>query len=395
MPDFKLELPRSQLAKRPNLKWTRHGEGVLPAWVAETDLALAEPALAELRQRLAQANLGYDADEERLDALLGEAFAGHARRRYGWQLDPGLVQPLSDIGQGVAAALWAFTVPGDGVVVQTPAYPRFRKLIEGVGRRFVANPLLCGEDGYGVDLDHLKRCFEGGARALVLCNPHNPTGRVFTAGELTVIGDLAERYGVTVIVDEVHADLTLDGQHLPMATLQRVERLVTLTSASKSFNVQALRCAVMVFSSVGLQREFHARVPPLLLGSVSPLGVKTSQACWAEGGDYLEALRTHLRARRDQVATFFSRHHPRVRFIAPQASYLFWLDFSALALPRDAAGYFLEHASVALSAGQHFDEDAAAFARLNFATSEAILGELLERLGRAIERSGDESGGAR
>ncbi len=383
-----LQLSPVSQARRVNLKWSRFADDVIPAWVAESDLGPGPAALDLLRQRVDEANLGYDADEERLGALLGDALSSHLQRRYDWALPAAHIRPLNDIGQGIVAALCAYTEPGDGIVVQTPSYPRFRKLIESCGRRFVANPLRRGPEGYQLDLEHLADCLAQGARAIVLCNPHNPTGRVFSVDELRAIAAQAEQHGAYLIVDEVHADLVFDGQHVPLASLQASERVVTLASTSKSFNLQALRCAAIAFGSEELLRRFDQKIPAALLGSPSPIGIKASAACWAHGDAYLHALLEHLRNQRDRITRFFQRQQPRVGFASPQATYLYWLDFSDFDLPQDAASYLLANARVALSAGQHFSADASAFARLNFATSTTLLDELLERIGAALAGSG-------
>ena len=229
------DLDLDRLRRRRSEKWRMHPPDVLPAFIAEMDYDLAEPVLAALRSAIEASDCGYANASG-----LGEAFARFAAARHGWAVDPGRVHLVPDVMAGLEAILLLTTEPGDGVVINTPVYPPFFAHIPNAGRRVVEVPLVVRDGRWELDFDALEAAFAAGARGYLLCSPHNPTGRVFSAADLGRIGTLAERYGVTVISDEIHASLTLPGaRHTPFVAAGRAaaEHGVTLASTSKAFNV--------------------------------------------------------------------------------------------------------------------------------------------------------------
>ncbi|RIL06473.1 MAG: aminotransferase [Proteobacteria bacterium] len=384
------EFERLDLAKlraRRGEKWRQYGPDVLPAWVAEMDFPLAPAVRRSVEEALALDDLGYPL--ERPDALR-EAFAERMQARFGWRVDSARVEVLAEVVQGIYVAIDRFSEPGDGVVVQTPVYPPFLGAVRRLGRRLVENPLVAGDARWEVDLDGLRRAAHEGARVLLLCNPHNPTGRVFERGELEAIAQLAAQHDWVVVADEIHADLVYPGRtHVPFASLapEAAERTITLTSASKAFNVPGLRCAVAHFGSEALQRRFLS-LPHGIRGGVGALGQAATVAAWREGQDWLDAALAHLDGNRRFVARFVAERWPEVRHCAPESTFLAWLDFRALALAPSPYAFFLERARVALSDGARFGTPGQGFARLNFGTSRALLGEMLARLDAALREPG-------
>jgi cystathionine beta-lyase len=224
---------------------------------------------------------------------------------------------------------------------------------------------------------------------MIVCNPHNPTGRVFSPAELRTLGECAERHDLTVLVDEVHADLVYPGaRHHAFAALDPAfaARSMTLNSAGKSFNIAGLRCAVAAFGSAALLRRFAARVPPRLLGDPNVVGMDATLAAWRDGQPWLDAVLAELAIARARVSATLGAGAPAIRLHAPQASYLAWLDCRALGLGLPAADFFLREAGVALSPGQAFMPGGEGWARLNFATSPSLLGAILARMSDAAAR---------
>src|SRR6266536_5282159 len=205
-PDFD-GISLEALRRRQSAKWRAYPDDVLPAWVAEMDFALAAPVKQALLATVGLDDCGYAWRDPRL----GEAFAGFAQRRWSWRVDPGRVGLVPDVMMGIAEVLGVLTEPGDGVVVNTPVYPPFFSTIAQVGRRVVEAPLARGQGGFELDLDVVERALAACARAWLLCNPHNPTGRVLGRGELEAAVELAARHGAVVVADEIHAPLTLPG----------------------------------------------------------------------------------------------------------------------------------------------------------------------------------------
>jgi cystathionine beta-lyase len=222
---------------------------------------------------------------------------------------------------------------------------------------------------------------------LLLCNPHNPTGRVFERHELEGIADIVVQRDLVVVADEVHAELAYPGhQHLPFASLgpEVAERTITITSATKAYNIPGLRCGLMHFGSARLRERFRSVIPDRMLGMVTPFGIEATIAAWREGAAWLECVMEVLRANRDRVARFVAAELPGMRHYAPEATFLAWFDCSQLALPMPPQQFFLERARVGLNDGAEFGPPGRGHVRLNFATSAAILDQLLERMATAV-----------
>jgi len=380
------DLSLDDLRRRRSAKWAKYGPDVLPAFVAEMDFPLAEPVTDVLRAAVEHGDCGY-ADPS--STALAEAFARFAQQRMGWTVDPDGVVPTTDVMVGVAEALRRLTEPGDGVVINPPVYPPFFSTVREVGCRVVEAPLVSDGGTVVLDLDAVERGFADGARVFLLCNPHNPTGRVFGADELTAVAELAARHDAAVVSDEIHAPLVLDGaRHQPFVALggEAARRGITLTSASKGWNVAGLKCAVMV-TEPGPMREVVESVPEDARYRTGHLGVLASCAAWSEGGAWLHDVLAVLDRNRALLAELLDEHLPAVRYAAPEASYLAWLDCRDLGLGDDPAAAFLEHGKVALSPGPTFGQQGAGFARLNIATSAALLTEAVQRMAAAVPRA--------
>lgn len=387
LPDLD-RLDLAQLQRRRGEKWRLHPPDVLPAWVAEMDFPLAAPVRRVVEEALALEDLGYPLNPRPPD--LPAVFAARMAERFGWRIDPRQVEVLTDVVQGLYVALDRFSAPGEGVVVQTPVYPPFLQAVRDMGRRLVENPLVEGAARFEMDLEGLRAAVDPATRVLLLCNPQNPTGRAFERGELAALAELALRHDWVVVSDEIHADLVYEGsQHVPFATLApEVEaRTITLTSATKAFNIPGLRCAVAHFGSAELAARFRS-LPRHLRGGIGSLGLAATAAAWSEGQPWLDHVLRTLARNRDLVAGFVARELPGVRHHPPEASYLAWLDCRALALGPSPQRFFLEHARVGLSPGEAFGAPGAGFVRLNFATSRALLGEILERMAKALRQRG-------
>lgn len=372
------------LRARLGAKWNKFEADVLPAWVADMDFTLAEPVRRAIVWSAEQSALGYDRAEDQ--AELFRAGAEWIAKRHGWAPDPASFSVLGDLVQGLFVSIHGFSDRGDGVIVQGPIYPPFLTSIEALGRRVVDNRLVdvCGTAA--IDFDGLRRLArEPYTKLLLLCNPHNPAGRVLRRDELEEIAAIAEESDLTVISDEIWMDIVYPGhRHIPFASLgpRAAERTITLTSATKSFNLGGMRCAVAIFGSPELRARFEA-LPSRIRGVPSVLGIRATVAAWREGGQWFDAVMRQLEENRRSLDAFVRDRLPRVRYRTPEGTYLAWLDFEDLGWDRPGAAYLLEHARVALNDGADFGR-AAHCARLNFATTPAILNEICERIARAV-----------
>lgn len=378
------DLDVERLRLRLGEKWRRFGAPMLPAWVAEMDFPIAAPIREVLARAIELDDFGYPAGHD--ERCVPEAFAERMQQRYGWNAAAGRVVVLSDVVQGLYLSLLAFTAPGDGVLVQTPIYPPFLFGVRDTQRRLENCPLVDDGKRWSIDFDRL-RATPRDVRALLLCHPHNPTGRAFGRSELMALAALAIERGWVVLSDEIHADLTYAGQSfIPFASLgpEVAERTVTFSSASKAFNIAGLRCAVAHFGTRELLARFQTVIPPHARGGIGILAQHATVAAWREGGGWLDRARAQLDRSRHQLVDRLGQLLPEVKVHLPEATYLAWLDLRALDLPPSPSEFFREKAQVALSDGVYFGPGFEGYSRLNFATSSALLEQIVERMATAV-----------
>ncbi|WP_283138201.1 MalY/PatB family protein [Rhizohabitans arisaemae] len=376
------DLDLSGFANRDGIKWAQAGPGVIPAWVADMDFPVPEVVRQALVHRI-DTDLGYPAWLEAQDgAPLGEAFAERMAKRYGFSPDPSRVRAYCDINQALQLILRLMTKPGDHIAIHTPAYHPFLDTLADMDRPALPIPLQAGENGWEFDLVRLtSELVRTGCRVLLLVNPHNPTGRVFRSHELESLAALAEELDLLVLSDEIHADLVYaPGKHIPFGSLAPT-RTITLTSATKAFNLAGVRCCAVHFGADGAWAALAAE-PRHIYGEVNVLGVTATLAAWREGDAWLERTLATLEENRRLVA---DRLPEGIGYRLPEATYLAWLDCSALGL-ADPAEFFLREAGVLLISGPTFGPSGAGYVRLNFATPTPVLAEILTRMDAAVGR---------
>lgn len=301
-------------------------------------------------------------------------------------VDPEQVWTTTDVGAAIVETLRRVTKPGDGVIINPPVYFPFFDLVAESGARVVEVPLAGGiEAGWSLDLAGIEQAFRDGARAYLLCNPHNPVGRAHTADELRAVAELAAQFGATVVSDEIHGPLTYpDAVFTPFLSVSDAAREVgvCVTAASKAWNLAGLKCAVMATAG-GPNRAIIGSMPEEVYWRTSLLGLKASIAGYRDGGEWLDGIIASLDASRRLLPTLLADQLPAVSYRMPEATYLAWLDFRGLGWGDDPAAHALEHAKVALSNGPPFGAQGTGFARLNLACSPEVLTEAVARLARA------------
>ena len=379
------DLDLAELRRRRGEKWQDYPPDVLPAWVADMDFPVAEPIARYLAESLRLHDLGYP--QNPTPSALPTVFAKRMLERCGFAVDPKRVLVLTDVVQGIYIALETLCEPGAGVILQPPVYPPFFDAVRETGRRIVLNPLARGPGGYELDLDHLRRVCDAGTRVLLLCNPQNPTGRVFTRAELEGVARVALERDLVVISDEIQWELVYPGhRHVAFASLgPEVEaRTVTFTSATKGYNIAGLRCAVGHFGSAELLRRFKS-VPSHVRGGLGAFGLGATAIAWSECQPWLDDVMAYLDGNRRFLAEFVRTRLPKLGHMMGESLYLAWLDCSALALgTRAPFDFFLERARVAAGDGRKFGPGGERHVRVNYATSRAILTQILERMERAV-----------
>jgi cystathionine beta-lyase len=372
------------LRGRLSTKYQSFPADVVPAFVAEMDFPLAEPIAAALHAAIDRSDTGY-----RSGLHLADALAEYAARMWSWQVDPAQVLVVPDILTGLAQALLILTEPGDGVVVSTPVYPPFFSTVRDVARRrLVEVPLARDADGaYDLDLDAMAAAFaRPDVTAFVMSNPHNPTGAVPSRRTVEVLAELAERHGVVVISDEVHAPLVLPGAvHVPFLDVAADDaRAVTLIAASKAWNVPGLKCAQLVGTS-RTAPLISERMPLEVSYGTGHLGVIAAVTAYREGDPWLRQVIDVLDGNRRLLADLLQERLPRARYVPPQASYLAWIDLNGYDLGDDPAAVVLERGRLALSPGPTFGDLGRGFVRMNIGTSPAIMRVIVDRLASVVQ----------
>jgi cystathionine beta-lyase len=363
------------------MKWRTYPEDVLPLWVAEMDVPLAEPVVRAVTDAMALGDTGYP-----VGTAYAEALAAFAAKRWGWDgLAVERTAIVPDVMLGVVEMLKLVTGPGDPVVVNPPVYPPFFQFVAHLDRRIAEAPL--GADGR-LDLDLLEEAYRravagGGRAAHLLCSPHNPTGTVHTAEELAAVAALADRYGVRVVADEIHAPLTAAGvDFVPYLGVPGAENGLSLMSASKAWNLAGLKAALAV---AGPAAAADLMMLPEEVGhGPSHVGVLAHTAALRDGTAWLDALLTGLDDNRRLLVALLAEYLPGVVYRPSEATYLAWLDCRALDLGDDPARVFLDRGRVALSTGPQFGTGGAGHVRLNLATSPEILTEGVRRMAAAL-----------
>ena len=385
------DLPEAALRSRRNSKWNSYGPDILPAFVAEMDFSVAEPIREAMLRTIETGDYGYPQYKGvKAELAVAEAFVARMEKRFGWKTETSLVQVAADLVQGTFAPILAFSEPGDGVVLQVPAYPPFREAIATTERELVA--LTMRDDGarYVFNVEELSGRIGPKTRILIVCNPQNPTGRVFEREELSALARLAIEHDLIVISDEIHSDLVFDGRrHIPLATLgpEIAARTVTITSATKSFNIPGLRCGVMHFGTSELRQRFARRIPSRLIGGCSGLGIDATVAAWTSAtpgstpSSRILRRRATASSRRSGPSCLRCVATRRKEPTSPGST------SASFASTRRAFRFFHDQARIALSAGENFDPACAQFGRLNFATSMPILDRILERLVTAVRNA--------
>jgi cystathionine beta-lyase len=373
------------IPRRPSdsVKWNQYDADVLPLWVADMDFASPPAVIEALHARAAHGVFGYGARA----ADLAGCIAGRMQGLYGWKVAANQVVLLPGVTPGLSLASVAYAEPGQGVVIQSPVYPPIYRMADVTGRLRTEVALVRRADGTTeVDLDALEQAFKAGPRLYVLCNPQNPTGRVFTRAELERVAALCLKYDVTICGDEIHGELVFPPhRHVPIASLSEevAQRTVTLIAPSKTFNVPGLSCAFAIIPNHDARRRFLAAGMGLV-PHVGSFGVEGALAAYERGQPWLDEVLAYLTANRTFVDQFVREHLPGVSSVAPEGTYLTWLDCRRSAASADPYRFFLDRARVALSEGPMFGPPGAGFVRLNFACPRATLKEALDRMRRAL-----------
>ncbi len=361
-----------------SIKWSRDNNDVLPLWVADMDFAAPPPVIAALRERISHGIFGYSAIQDSTKS----AIQSWVKKRHNWDisLDDILIVPGVVHGMNLAAA--ACTNPGDGLLVQTPAYHPFFELAKNCSLNLDLQQLSTKTDGeFGIDIDQFRSSLNPQTRIFMLCNPQNPTGRVFQKDELLAMSEICIRNNIIICSDEIHSDIVFSGaKHTPTASLADdvAQSTITLLSASKTFNLAGLKSSAVIISNPDLREKFQTKMREFS-SDVNLLGEIAMSAAYSHGQDWLRELLVYLEANRDFLAEYVTNNLPGINMHTPEGTYLGWLDCSGTGIDKPAE-YFLANAKVSLNSGDWFGDDYSQYVRINFGCPRETLISALDRI---------------
>ena len=373
-----------------SIKWNLYGDAI-PLWVADMDFFSPEPVLRALRERVDHGLFGYGKEPPELRPLLVERL----QRLYGWEVSPDALLLLPGIISGFNVAARAAAYPGDGLLVQTPVYFPFFRVPDNAHLLMNEMELTLRDDGqYEVDFDLFEETITGRTRLFILCNPHNPVGRVFTRDELERMAEICLRHDVVICSDEIHCDLVFEGHpHIPIASLspEIARQTITLLAPSKTFNIAGIHASVGIITDPELRKRFEAARAGLV-PRLGVLGYTAMLSAYCDGDDWLRQVLAYMQANRDFLYDYVKDNLPGITMEKPEGTYLAWLDCRGADLPgktqvpRNAHNFFLEEAGVAMNDGATFGKGGEGFVRLNFACPRATLAQALEQMRQALSR---------
>lgn len=353
---------------------------VLPLWVADMDFRTAPVIVEALERRVRHGIFGY----VRVPDAYYESVARWFARRHGWKMETDWIIYTSGVVPAISAAIKALTVPGDGVVVQTPVYNCFFSSIRNNGCRVVPNPLIYENRTYRIDFEDLDRkTADPGVRLLLLCNPHNPAGRVWTREELVRIGEICQKNGVRVIADEIHCELVFPGhEYVPFASTgeNQLRNSVTCVSPSKAFNLAGLQIASIISCDRAVRERIDRAININEVCDVNPFGVEATIAAYEGGEDWLLQLLDYLKGNYDLLCDFFKTYLPQIPVTSLEGTYLVWTDCRAFHLPSDVLQtLLLEETGLWLNSGTLYGAEGEGFLRWNIACPRVVLHDALTR----------------
>ena len=377
MPTWTISDSRARRCKR----WSLYPEDVIDLSVAEMDLPVAEPIMEVLRDAVERQAFGYPLPAEETELPRAAATWLAAK---GLTVEPEQIRLMPDVIKGIVLSLRHHTEAGTPVAMITPTYSRFHDAAVAAEREVIEVPMLDPGDGYVLDLEGVDAALGAGARSVLLCNPSNPVGRVFSRQELSALADLVESHGARTISDEIHAPLAYDGGFTPYASVgeHAAAHSMTHTSASKGWNIPGLRCALVVMTSPDDPPVWDS-LPRASKGGISPLGIEATVAAFTRGGAWMDQALANLAQSRETLLEALGRSGLGDLVHRPEATYLAWLDLRRFGL-ADARTHLLEHAGVAVTAGEEHGGAGTGFVRLNFATPPDVLTTAVDRIAGAL-----------
>ena len=360
---------------------------VLPLWVADMDFASPEAVTRALQQRADHPIYGYT---QYPDSAC-EALTHWLKMRHGWEVNREWVVMAPGVVPSLFASVIAFAAEGEGVILQPPVYFPFFSAVTTNRRRLIENPLRRVDDRYEMDFEHLEQCAADGAKLLLFCSPHNPVGRVWSKAELVELLRIARRHDITILADEIHADLVYPGEHhITLATLaEETDKVITTVAPSKTFNIPGLGLSCVIASNPVLRNGIKRAFETLHVSNTNPFSIAAFEAAYRGGGAWLDSLLRYLQGNRDFVCDYVRQHLPVIKVTLSQGTYLLWLDCRGLGMnDAELREFFVGEAGVGMNPGTVFGSNGSGHMRLNIASPRHVLAGALQRIKLALEKRG-------
>lgn len=374
-----------------SVKWdmleSRFGvQDVIPMWIADMDFKSPQPVIDALKQRAEHGIYGYTL---RPDSY-AQAIIDWYTRRHHFTLEPKWLCHSPGVVAGLSTIVNTFTEPGDKIIIQPPVYYPFKNVIQQHGREIIVNPLIFADGQYTMNYADLEEKAASGAKLLVLCNPHNPVGRVWSREELEQLGRICLKYHVLVVADEIHGDLVYTGHvYTPFASINRefAQHSLTCIAASKTFNLAGLQTSTIIIPDSQLRKRYLKMVGRLVLGGSNVFGLVATEAAYRYGDEWLDQLLAYLEGNIDFLITYFAEHIPQINVLRPEGTYLVWLDCRALGMDRKSLDqFFLHQARVAFDEGHIFGPQGEGFSRINVACPRPLLEQVCKNIEQAVTK---------
>lgn len=366
-----------------SVKWRLYGEDVLPMWVADMDFVSPQPVIAALEERVKHGIFGYPMVTDEMKEVVVKRMG----ERYNWKIDPQDLLFVPGVVSGFNLVCQTFANPGDSIIMQTPVYPPFLEAPEHANARRIEVEMTQAANGrYEIDFDAFEKAILPDTKVFMLCNPHNPVGRVFERTELDKLAEICLRHGMVICSDEIHSDLIFRGQqHIPIASLndEIAQQTITLIAPSKTFNIAGLEYSMIICQNPEYRKKLEAARRGLI-GGVNVLGLTAGISAYRDGEAWLKELLIVLEGNRDLLVRFIKQRLPKIKVYPPEATYLAWLDCRELHIEMDPCEFFMKQARVALNNGKDFGTPGEGFVRFNFGCPTAMVQEALERMEKSL-----------
>ncbi len=382
--DEYVERRNTKSVKWDGMKEVFGTEDALPMWVADMDFLSPTEVVNALIERAKHGVYGYTLKDEGFY----NSFIDWVKKRHNWEIERKWIVATPGVISALSLAILTFTKPSDEIILQPPVYYPFFRVVSGLGRKIVYNPLKFENGRYTIDFDDLERKINGKTKMLILCSPQNPTGRVWTEEELSKLGNICKRNDILIASDEIHADIVYkEYKHTPIASLNDfANNTITFMAPSKTFNVAGLNTAMTIIPNEELLKSFSMMLENMGLGIGNVFGITASQSAYKNGEEWLEALLDYLKENLEFLKSFVAERMPQVKVVEPEGTYLVWMDFRSLNMSdEELRTFMLEKAKVALDDGYIFGPGGSGFQRINIATPRMILKQGLERIENAVK----------